>query len=188
MGQRTPGQKGTLPLTPWGQPHSTSQEMPRQGPAPYATCRPCFFQQAPCPGFKARHTGTRNSVCPFPIVGVGSTWKPLPAAAHLHTWDTRGAVFAIDARETLQKEEELLGLTPLRGTERLMVGAKKGWEGKGKLQPCAEPGCKDTRWLRTGQRGTDRSSCKGLSPRCGHGCRWLYLHSPPWGRCLLGGP
>lgn len=37
-------------------------------------------------------TGTRNSTCPFPVAGAG---------AHLHAWDSRGAVFAIDARETL---------------------------------------------------------------------------------------
>lgn len=53
-------------------------------------------------------TGTRNSVCPFPVAGTSNTRQPLPAAAHLHAWDTRGAVFAIDARETLQKGEESL--------------------------------------------------------------------------------
>ena len=162
-----------------------------------ATLRAGTLCCLPCPLFPAS-TGTRNSVCPF----------PLPAAAHLHAGDTRGAIFAIDARETLRKREESLGLTPPRRTERLVVGAKNGWEGKGKLHPCTEhgsqssqagrvlagcteAGCKDTGWPRTGQRRTKRSSpspCKQLSPRCGHGCCWLYLRSPPWGRCLLGGP
>lgn len=57
--------------------------------------------------------------------GAGGTRQPLPAAAHLHAWDTRGAVFAIDAWETLRKGGESLGLTPLRETERLVVGGEK---------------------------------------------------------------
>lgn len=40
-------------------------------------------------------------------------------AAHLHAWDTWGAILAIDAWETLQKREESLGLTPREGL--------KGW-------------------------------------------------------------
>lgn len=100
--------------------------------------------------------------------------SPVPTAAHLHAGDPRGPIFAIDARETLQKGELSLSLMPLRGTKRLMVEAKKGWEGKGKLQPCTDPGA-GHRMARTGQRdlcargsapaeGTGASSCTYVLP------------------------
>lgn len=86
--------------------------------------------------------------------------SPVPTATHLHAGDPWGPVFAIDARETLQKGELSLSLMPLRGTKRLMVEAKKGWEGKGKLQLCTEPGAGH----RMAPNRTEQSLCKGLSP------------------------
>lgn len=140
MGHGTLGQEGTWSLILWGQPHSNSQEVPCQGLRPYAT-----------PIISSKHWYEDWCVC---------VCSPVPTAAHLHTGDPWGPVFAIDARETLQKGELSLSLMPLRGTKRLMVEAKKGWEGKGKLQPCTESGAGH----RVAPNRTKRSLCKGLSP------------------------